>query len=48
MSEWIVALELDDAGAESRVRLAAALDQSDVDEMAATRATSLDETGGTP
>jgi ATP-dependent helicase HrpB len=45
MSEWIVALELDDEGAESRVRLAAALDSADVVEIAATQATSLDETG---
>ena len=43
MSEWIVALDLDDVGTESRVRLAAALTQEEVMQLAGGRIVSIDE-----
>jgi ATP-dependent helicase HrpB len=43
MSEWIVALDLDDAGTESRVRLAAALGQAEVMQLAGGRIVNSDE-----
>ena len=43
MSEWIVALDLDDVGTESRVRLAAALTQEEVMQLVGGRIVSSDE-----
>jgi ATP-dependent helicase HrpB len=43
MSEWIVALDLDDVGTESRIRLAAALSQEEVMQVAGERIENSDE-----
>ena len=45
MAEWIVAIDLDDLGTESRVRLAAALTAEDVAAIAMERSTTVDEIG---
>ncbi|HKP29580.1 MAG TPA: ATP-dependent helicase HrpB [Gemmatimonadales bacterium] len=43
MSEWIVALDLDDVGSESRVRLAAGLNEDEVLQVAGERLETVDE-----
>ena len=43
MSEWLVALDLDDVGTESRVRLAAALSEDEVSRVAAEHIVTTDE-----
>ena len=46
--DWLVAIELDDTGSESRIRMAAPLEAGDLDELFAGQATESEEIGWSP